>query len=49
MPMAEVRLRPMTDAQFITYRENGEAEYATQIARSGTMSEEAAAIRAAAD
>lgn len=49
MPMAEVRLRPMTDAQFITYRENGEAEYAAQIADSGTMSHEAAVIKAAAD
>ena len=39
----------MTDAQFITYREEGEVEYAQQIAESGMMSAAAAKIKASAD
>lgn len=39
----------MTDAQFITYREEGEVEYARQIAESGTMPLAAAEQKATAD
>jgi ribosomal protein S18 acetylase RimI-like enzyme len=49
MPVTDVRLRPMTDARFITYREEGEQEYAQQIAESGMMSAAAAKHKAAAD
>ncbi|WP_067497671.1 N-acetyltransferase [Actinoplanes sp. TFC3] len=47
--MPEIRLEPMTDAQFAHYSATAEEGYAKLIAESGDMSWEAAVEKAAAD
>jgi ribosomal protein S18 acetylase RimI-like enzyme len=47
--MADVRLEPMTDADYSAFAAAAEDDYAKQIAESGSMSWEAAVEKSAAD
>ncbi|MFI5491831.1 GNAT family N-acetyltransferase [Actinoplanes sp. NPDC051859] len=47
--MADVRLEPMTETDFATYRETAEEDYAQQVAESGAMSLAEAREKATAD
>jgi ribosomal protein S18 acetylase RimI-like enzyme len=47
--MADVRLEPMTDAEYRAFADTAEDDYAKQISESGSMSWEAAVEKAAED